>query len=90
MDHKSAKTVCNAIGVLVAIILLLMWLFNYTPVFSEILVALLAACVLAVVVITLVWYRCPACGERLPTRAGKIRHCPYCGSNLEETEYPEA
>lgn len=37
---------------------------------------------LAGLVFRLANWKCPACGERLPTRGGRV--CPGCGASLDE------
>ena len=44
-------------------------------------IVLLAAIVL--IVISLLFWRCPSCGRHLPERSLFIEFCPHCGKALE-------
>lgn len=73
------------LGLLLLALLLIDFLLEFPPYPLDIL--LLLAVAVALVVLFLRFWRCPACGERLPVRIENPRFlgmCPHCGAQLPE------
>ena len=45
---------------------------------------LCVATLIADIVITFVFYKCPWCKRLLPTRGVVAKYCPYCGAPLDD------
>ena len=73
------------LGLLLVALIFIDFLLEFPPYPLDILLLLVVA--VALVVLVSRFWRCPACGERLPVRIENPRFlgmCPHCGAQLPE------
>lgn len=87
MSCQTARTWSQILAGAALVLVLPLNCFAEVSLVFWLIIALIIGLLLAAIILVLVFYRCPSCGELLPTRTCVMpRFCPGCGANLEEKE----
>lgn len=80
MNFTTKRRILNIIAVIFAVVMVL---FNKFVSETLLGVTLLMLFVIAYLILSLIWWRCPHCNSYLHKLTPFSTHCPYCGNKLE-------
>ena len=84
MDHRQAYRFSNIFGIAGVLVGLCVYFFEEMNWCFYLVAATSGSLLLAALIITLLYYKCPHCHERLPARAfGPPAFCPHCGEKID-------
>lgn len=84
MNYRRANTLALVLCVIGVVIAIVLYSFQNVTTWFIVLTVLAGLCIIAGVVVKLVFYRCPHCNGRLPLKAVSAREfCPCCGKKLD-------